>query len=217
MSYPEIMSRVARAAGDAGRDPGTVTLVAVSKTKSPEDILDLYDQGHRDFGENRANEMAEKAARLPADIRWHFVGSLQTNKARLIRPRAWLLHSMDRASLARAWLKGPGLAPPALLQVNVAGEDTKSGVHPSRAGEALAEFSSLGVDIRGLMAIPPPPDHPDESRPHFRHLRELFETLREEHPSLEELSMGMSDDFEVAIAEGATLIRVGRAIFGSRN
>ena len=217
MSYLKVVSRVADAAQRAGRHTDEITLVAVSKERSLEEILDVYEQGHRDFGENRANEMAEKAARLPADIRWHFVGSLQSNKARVVRPRAWLLHSMDRKSLARAWLKGPGLAPPALLQINIAEEQTKSGVIPARAAEELEEIVSLGVDIRGLMAIPPAPSSPEESRPHFRALRDLFESLRSEYSALSHLSMGMSDDFEVAIGEGATVIRVGRAIFGSRN
>ncbi|MDX1468478.1 MAG: YggS family pyridoxal phosphate-dependent enzyme [Acidimicrobiia bacterium] len=217
MSYSDVLSRMEQAARRAGRDPDELTLVAVSKSKTPEDILEIYHQGHRDFGENRANEMAEKATQLPSDIRWHFVGSLQSNKARLVRPRTWLLHSMDRPSLARAWMKGPGVAPPALLQVNIAGEDTKSGVTPTEADQALSDLVSLGVEIRGLMAIPPIPSRPEESRPHFRRLRELAESLHAEHPDLSELSMGMSDDFEIAIAEGATAIRVGRAIFGSRN
>ena len=217
MTYGEIVARVADAARSVGRDPSEITLVAVSKSKTPEEILEIHAQGHRDFGENRANEMAEKAAKLPRDIRWHFVGRLQSNKARLVRPSTWLLHSMDRMSLARAWLKGPGTAPPALLQVNIADEATKSGVLPSEADGALSRLVSLGVDIRGLMAIPPAPLHPEDSRSHFRKLRELSESLCSIHPRLSDLSMGMSDDFEVAVAEGATVIRVGRAIFGSRN
>ena len=217
MTYSEVMERVRIAALEAGRRPEEVTVVAVAKTKSPEEIMYVYDQGHRDFGENRAGEMAEKAAALPRDIRWHFVGALQSNKARVARPNTHLLHSMDRMSLARAWLKGPGTAPPVLLQVNVGGEETKSGIDGTDAEILLSELRGIGVDVRGLMAIPPAPSHPEDSRPYFVELRALAESLRPRHPNLEQLSMGMTDDFEVAIEEGASLIRVGRAIFGSRN
>jgi hypothetical protein len=216
MSYENVVTRMTVAAERVGRDPSSITLVAVSKAKSVPDIEAIYGLGHRDFGENRAQEMAEKAARLPDDIRWHFVGGLQTNKARLIRPITHLLHSMDRPSLAGAWAKGSGLAPPVLLQVNTGHELQKSGVAPDDARSTLSEVLSLGLDVRGLMAIPPLTEDPEAQRPHFAMLRKLRSELAAEHPGIIELSMGMTDDFEIAIEEGSSIIRVGRAIFGER-
>lgn len=216
MSYPEVMERVAAAAVEAGRSPDEITVVAVSKTMSPADIMVVYDQGHRDFGENRAGELAEKAVELPEDIRWHFVGALQSNKTRLVRGVVRLLHSMDRRSLGKAWLKGAATAPPVLVQVNIGEEPQKSGVEPGDLAEALQWMEGAGMDVRGLMSIPPIPDHAEESRPYFAKLREIRDETRLDHPGLVELSMGMTDDFEVAIGEGASIIRVGRAIFGPR-
>jgi len=216
MSYEDVVTRMTAAAERVGRDPSSITLVAVSKAKSVADIEAIYGLGHRDFGENRAQEMAEKAARLPDDIRWHFVGGLQTNKARLIRPITHLLHSMDRPSLAGAWAKGSGLPPPVLLQVNTGHELQKSGVAPDDARSTLSEVLSLGLDVRGLMAIPPLSEDPEAQRPHFAMLRKLRSELAAEHPGIIELSMGMTDDFEIAIEEGSSIIRVGRAIFGER-
>lgn len=216
MSYQAVLERVAEAAARVERDPASITLVAVSKTKSIEEIGAVYELGHRDFGENRAQEMAEKAARLPEDIRWHFVGSLQTNKARLVRPITHLLHSMDRESLAAAWAKGSGLPPPALLQVNTGREPQKSGVLPEEAAATVERILELGIEIRGLMSIPPIPESGEEQRPHFIALRELRDRLSADHSGIVELSMGMTDDFEVAVEEGSSIIRVGRAIFGER-
>jgi pyridoxal phosphate enzyme (YggS family) len=216
MSYGEVMERVAGAAQRAGRSVEEITVVAVSKTMSPADIMGVYDQGHRDFGENRAGELAEKTAELPEDIRWHFVGALQSNKARLVRGVVTLLHSMDRRSLGKAWMKGHGVPPPVLAQVNLGDETQKSGVDPEDVEGALEWMEGLGLVVRGLMAIPPIPDHPEDSRRHFVRLRELRDEVRSTQPDVTELSMGMTDDFEVAISEGASIIRVGRAIFGPR-
>lgn len=216
MSYQEVMERVARAAQAAGRSPEDVTVVAVSKTFSPDDIRTVYEQGHRDFGENRAGELAGKAEVLPEDIRWHFVGALQSNKARIVRDVVSLLHSMDRRSLGKAWMKGKGLPPPVLMQVNVGDEEQKSGVAVDDVSSALDWMQTMGLDVRGLMAIPPLPETPEDSREHFVTLREIRDRLVQTHSSVVELSMGMTDDFEVAIAEGASIIRVGRAIFGPR-
>jgi hypothetical protein len=216
MSYEEVVARTATAAGRVGRDPDSITLVAVSKAKRVSDIEAVYELGHRDFGENRAQEMAEKAAVLPTDIRWHFVGALQTNKTRLVRPITSLLHSMDRESLAAAWAKGNDLPPPVLLQVNTGREPQKSGVMPQDAGTTLERILAMGLVVRGLMAIPPISDDPEEQRPHFELLRSLRDDLARDHPSVVELSMGMTDDFEVAVEEGSSIIRVGRAIFGER-
>lgn len=216
MSYQEVMERVAMAAEAAGRSPEDITVVAVSKTFSPDDIRTVYEQGHRDFGENRADELAGKAEVLPDDIRWHFVGALQSNKARIVRDVVSLLHSMDRRSLGKAWMKGKGLPAPVLMQVNIGNEEQKSGVAVDDVSSALDWMETMGLDVRGLMAIPPLPEKPEDSREHFITLREIRDRLVRTHPSVVELSMGMTDDFEVAIAEGASIIRVGRAIFGQR-
>ncbi|HIE22201.1 MAG TPA: YggS family pyridoxal phosphate-dependent enzyme [Acidimicrobiia bacterium] len=211
------MESVTETAERVGRRPEEITVVAVSKSKSAADVVAIYDLGHRDFGENRAQELVEKAAVLPGDIRWHFVGALQSNKARQVRPSAYLLHSMDRRSLATAWLKGRGEVPPVLLQVNVGEEPQKAGVSPGEVLPTLEWMFELGLDVRGLMAIPPLPSVPEDSRPYFRMLRRLRDEAQLSFPTIRELSMGMSDDYQVAVEEGASIIRVGRAIFGPRD
>lgn len=216
MSYDEVVERIEAAAARSGRDPSDITLVAISKSKPVSDIRDLYESGHRDFGENRAQEMADKAAVLPGDIRWHFVGALQTNKTRLVRPITHLLHSMDRESLASSWAKGIGPAPPVLIQVNTGSEPQKAGAGYDEVASLLEALLELGVEVRGLMAIPPLSADAEQMRPHFRALRRMRDRLLELHSQIRELSMGMTDDFEIAIEEGASLIRVGRAIFGDR-
>lgn len=213
MSLESVQDRVAEACRRAGRSPEEVTVVAVSKGRPVEAIGALYELGHRDFGENRADELAEKAPRLPSDIRWHFVGHLQSNKARLVRPVASCLHSMDRTSLAKAWLKGAGTPPPAYLQVNIGREPQKFGVDPEEAEESAARFEALGLSLLGVMAILPIVEKPEDSRPYFRDLATLGRRVAAVVPGAEGLSMGMTDDFEVAVEEGATVIRVGRAIF----
>lgn len=207
------MGRVGEAAIRSGRDPASVTVVAVSKDRGPEEVMRVYEKGHRDFGENRAQELVAKAAVLPGDIRWHFVGSLQTNKARLVRPAVVLLHSMDRRELGLAWLKGSGTPPPVLVQVNIAREPQKSGIDPDATVETVEMLSGLGLTVSGLMTIPPAPDEPEDSRDFFRRLALLGSEVGGRVPGAGELSMGMSDDFEVAVEEGGTIIRVGRAIF----
>jgi len=216
VGYETVLDKVAMAARRVGRSAEEVTVVAVSKTMTAEDILRIYELGHRDFGENRAQELAAKTTRLPDDIRWHFVGALQSNKVRLIRSTTHLLHSMDRRSLANAWLKGMGKPPPVLVQVNVGGEAQKSGIDPEDVVEVLEWMLNMGLTVRGLMAIPPIPESAEKSRPYFRKLREISESTTRQYPACSELSMGMTDDFEVAIEEGASIIRVGRAIFGPR-
>lgn len=214
MSLSMVLTAVEEACRRVGRDPSEVRVVAVAKGQPPEAVRSLYDMGHRDFGENRAQELAAKAPVLPEDVRWHFVGPLQSNKVRLVRPVVSMLHSLDRESLAMAWMKGPGFPPPVLLQVNVGREPQKHGVDPDEAEAVCSHFLELGVPVVGVMAIPPLPKEPEDSRPYFRRLRHLRDRIRERHPQVVELSMGMSDDFQVAVEEGATLIRVGRAIFG---
>ena len=208
-----VRDRVHAAAERSGRDPAEVTLVAVSKGRSAEAVLDAYDAGQRDFGENRSAELAAKAPLLPEDIRWHFIGSLQTRQAKVARPHTALLHSLDRSRLANVWSSG-GLIPPALIQVNVAGETQKHGIEPELVSQLLEEAVARGISCRGLMTMAPLSVDPEDSRRWFRQLRLLRDGLHDAYSDLTELSMGMTDDYEVAIEEGATIIRVGRAIFG---
>jgi pyridoxal phosphate enzyme (YggS family) len=196
------------------RIPPGVTLVAVSKTHPAEAIREAYAAGQRDFGENYAQEWREKADALAdlADLRWHFVGGLQTNKVKVLAGRVHLVHAVDREELARELSRRfgqKGAVARVLLEVNTGGEATKSGCAPADAPALAAAVRALpDVELRGLMGMPPPEDDP---RPHFRLLRELRDRL-----GLAELSMGMSADWPFAIEEGATIVRVGTAIFGER-
>lgn len=211
--YAAVMDRMRAAAVGAGRSFEDVGLVAVSKGRDIPTIQELYDLGHRDFGENRAQELREKVPELPGDIRWHFVGPLQSNKVRIVRPAVHALHSLDRMSLATAWMKGAGSPPAAYLQVNIGAEEQKSGVPVAEVEETLERLVRLSVPVIGLMAIPPLTDEPEGARRYFVALRELRNRVRTEHPSVSGLSMGMTNDFDIAVAEGATVVRVGRAIF----
>ncbi len=210
-----VHERVAAAAARAGRRAESVTLVAVGKAQPVELLQEAYEAGHRDFGENRAQELAAKQPLLPPDVRWHFVGPLQRNKVRRVRPVAALLHSLDRASLASEWAKGAA-APPVLLEINLAAEAQKAGVPPEGAPELAALVVDLGIEVRGLMAIPPFVRGPEDARPFFAELAALRDSIASRFPAVTELSMGMTADYHVAIEEGATLVRVGRAIFGPR-
>ena len=210
-----VRHRIAAAAERVGRDLAEVTLVVVGKGQPASLLQALYDDGHRDFGENRAQELVAKVEQLPADVRWHFIGPLQSNKVRLVRPIVRLLHSFDRLDLAAVWMKGPGLPPPVLVQINIGDEPQKHGVRPETIGEVVEELEAKGVPVRGLMAIPPLANNPEESRVHYRRMAFLLAELQTAHPLVTELSMGMTDDFEVAVEEGATFLRVGRAIFAS--
>lgn len=215
----EVQARIAAAAERVSRDPGEVRLVAVSKTFPLHVLQDAIEAGVTDLGENRAAEFQEKVEVLGRKARWHFVGHLQTNKARAVIG-ADLIHSVDRLGLAEALHRRAGRAEArqdVLLEVNVSGEATKHGVEPARLvslAEQVAELSRLR--IRGLMTMAPRSHTPDDSRPVFEGLRSLSEDLLTVIPDATELSMGMTDDFEVAIEEGATIVRVGRAIFGER-
>jgi pyridoxal phosphate enzyme (YggS family) len=201
-----VRDAIAAAARASGRDPVDVGLVVVGKGRTAAEIGEVYAQGHRDFGENRAQELAAKAPLLPDDITWHFVGPLQRNKVSKVR--GCLLHSLDRERLARAWVGAP-----ALVQVNVGLEPQKQGVDPEEAARFVDLCVGIGVEVRGLMAIPPRVAHASQAAPFFARMRLLRDDIARDHPAVAELSMGMSDDFEVAIAEGATLVRIGRAIF----
>ena len=215
---------MAAAAGTAGRDPSTIRLVAVSKTFPVEAVREAYAAGQRDFGENRVQDGLQKIGETTdLTIRWHLLGHLQTNKARKAGPAFAMVQSVDSVELIRkldAAAAETGRAPELLIQVDLAGEATKFGAPPAEVPRLFeAAGACRAASVVGLMTLPPVPDTPEDARPFFRRLRELRdEWLAAGVPAsmLRELSMGMSGDFEVAIQEGATIVRVGTAIFGSR-
>jgi len=218
-----ISERIAQAAYQAGRLPSDVRLVAVSKTKPAAAIAEAFGCGQLIFGENYVQELAGKVAELPAGICWHFIGHLQSNKVRQIAGLVDMIHSVDRLSLAkeidRQW-GALGKRCDVLIQVNISSEATKSGTSSEGLLELIREVATLPhLRIRGLMTMPPFFDDPEAARPYFSALRILArEVEAEDIPGVEmrELSMGMSGDFEAAIGEGATLVRVGSALFGER-
>ena len=217
----EVKQRIEEATRRAGRAPGSARLVAVSKGKPAEAIRAAFAAGQRDFGENYAQELIAKAEALSglADLRWHAIGQLQRNKAKQVARVASVVHSVDRVDLAGELDRRAGAASRAidvLVEVNIAGEATKSGCAPGEAAavlDAIAEASNLRAV--GFMTMAPFFDDPELARPMFAALRALRDKLGGAS-ALPELSMGMSHDFEVAIEEGATLVRVGTAIFGAR-
>lgn len=219
----DIHERIAAACQRANRNPDDVRLVAVSKTKPAAMIDQAAESGQTLFGENYVQEFVAKTEEVTAPVTWHFIGSLQTNKVKYLRGKVTMIHSVDRLSLAkeidRQWSK---LDNPVdiLIQVNLGEEETKSGTDEAALQDLVRQVAQLPhVRIRGLMALPPYLDDPEEVRPFFRRLRQLAEsiaTLKLPGVEMRELSMGMSHDFEAAIEEGATLVRVGSAIFGSR-
>jgi pyridoxal phosphate enzyme (YggS family) len=211
-----------RAACDAsGRDPAGVGLVAVTKTFPSEAIREAHAAGHRIFGESRLQEALPKIDVLPGDIQWHFIGAVQRNKLRKILEHFDIVHGIDSLRLAEAAdrIGGDiGLFPKVFLQVNLAGEETKGGFTPEGLLREMAALLALPrLEIQGLMSIPPPAGSSGEARRWFAALRVLRDRIEADFGTrLPGLSMGMSDDFEAAIAEGATLVRVGSAIFGNR-
>lgn len=217
----EVRYRIAAACARSRRDPTSVTLVAVSKTVPAAGVSQAMESGHTVFGENRVQEALAKIDEVGPPARWHLVGRLQRNKARHAVGRFELIHSIDGADLARELDRraaAAGHVQPVLVQVNLSHEPTKAGVSAQGLDaliETIAELDHL--DLRGLMTIPPPVEDSEQSRPWFVRLREARDrTTARVGRSLPDLSMGMTDDFEVAVEEGATLVRVGRAIFGER-
>jgi pyridoxal phosphate enzyme (YggS family) len=218
-----IEERIRSAAKRANRNPDSVRLVAVSKTQPAEAVRAALEAGQQIFGENYVQEFLEKSRQLPETLDWHFIGSLQSNKVKYLVGLTALIHSVDRLSLAREidrqWEKS-GKPCDILLQVNISGEETKSGTSTESLLHLACEVALLPhIRVRGLMTMPPFFDEPERARPYFRKLKRLSDLLAAEKIpgiTMEELSMGMSGDFEVAIEEGATLVRVGSAIFGER-
>jgi pyridoxal phosphate enzyme (YggS family) len=221
----EVKRRIADAATSAGRDPSSVRLIAVSKTFPINAIREAFAAGQVDFGENKVQEGLQKyATSADLSIRWHLLGHLQTNKARKAVSAFAMIQSVDSLELLQKLdtaAEESGRAPELLIQVDLAGEASKFGIPP---GEVPRLFEAAGAcraaRVVGLMTLPPIPDTPEDARPWFRQLRDLRDGWLASGvpaPMLRELSMGMSGDFEVAIQEGATMVRVGTAIFGSRH
>lgn len=218
--YRVVGERIAAAARRAGRDPEDVLLVAVSKDFPASAVVEAMEAGMRDFGENRAQELRQKAPIVGAGVTWHFVGHLQTNKVRLVVGLAEVVHSVDRFGLAEAIARrarGDDMQQDVLLEVNVSGERTKHGLDAAQAHAAALEISGLeGIAVKGLMTMPPLAPNPEDARPFFREIASLRDRIASDLPDAVHLSMGMSRDYEVAIEEGATMVRVGEAIFGPR-
>jgi PLP dependent protein len=215
-----VKGRIERAAREAGRDPGDVTLVAVSKTWPANVCEEAIESGITTLGENRAQEFKEKHALIGDRATWHFVGNLQTNKVRNVVGAAALIHSLDRFGLAEAIDKRArrmGIVQDVLVEVNVSREASKHGVPPEDVESLMHDVARLeGVRVRGLMTMPPMTDDAEGARPYFKELATMRDSLAERWPLISELSMGMTRDFERAIEEGATIVRIGEAIFGPR-
>ena len=224
-NYQEVWAKIEHACKRAGRNPEEVTLIAVSKTKPNEMISELYEHGVRDFGENKVQEMSGKYDALPKDIRWHLIGHLQSNKVKYIIDKAVLIHSVDSIRLAEtidAEAAKHNVTADILIEVNVAQEESKFGVSVAEVMPLIEEISSrlTHVRIRGLMTIAPYVSNPEENRGIFRDLQKLSVDINEKNinnVNVDILSMGMSNDYEVAVEEGATMVRVGTSIFGERN
>ena len=225
-SLDQVKRRIAAACDVAGRAHAGVQLLAVSKTFPAQAVFDMVAAGQRAFGENYVQEGVEKIAQVKEltqnspPLEWHFIGPLQSNKTRLVAEHFDWVHSVDRLKIAQRLSEQRPADLPALqvcIQVNISGEDSKSGVNPSDVPALAQAIQQLpGVKLRGLMAIPEPCDDPQLARQPFRAMQTLLNTMNEGGMALDTLSMGMSGDMEAAIAEGATIVRVGTALFGHR-
>ena len=217
-----VREQIAQAASKAGRGVDEIELVAISKTHDAAKVREVVEAGQTLFGESRVQEARVKIPELPSNLRWHFVGHLQKNKIRHALPLFEMIHSVDSLALAQdvdRIAEEDGLHPRVLLEVNVVGEGSKFGFQPEQLREDLENLLGLPrLSILGLMTIPPLADEAEASRKYFVQLRELRDRLQTEfHVDLAQLSMGMTQDFAVAVEEGATLVRVGTAIFGERS
>ena len=222
-NYLSVKDRVKQACIRAGRDEKDVLLIAVSKTRTYDEIDEAAKAGARVFGENKPQELRDKADALNKEYQWHMIGHLQTNKIKYIIERACLIHSVDSYKLAEAVNKEAekrNMTANILVQINIADEDSKFGLNLAEAEKLIRQIALLkNVKIKGLMTVPPFVENPEDNRIHFQRMRQLFIDIKEkniDNVDMNELSMGMSGDFEVAIEEGATMVRVGTSIFGER-
>lgn len=220
----EVEARITRACERSGRERSEVTLISVSKTKPVEMLQEAYDAGSRDFGENKPQEIREKYPQLPTDIRWHMIGHLQRNKIKYIIDKVCMIHSVDSIRLAEAIdeeAKKHEIVMPILIEVNVAEEDSKFGVHLNEAESLIRQISKLSnIQVQGLMTIAPFTENAEDNRIYFRKLRNLYVDIKDkniDNVNMCNLSMGMTGDYEVAVEEGATMVRVGTGIFGARS
>lgn len=223
-NYDNVERRVSAACARAGCDRSQITLIAVSKTKPIEDIQALIDHGVTQFGENKVQEMCGKEEQLANGLSWHMIGHLQRNKVKYLMGKTCLIHSVDSLRLAQEIQKEAakaGIVCPILMEINIGNEESKGGIPIDEAENLARQIAELpNVKLRGLMCIAPFVDDPEENRLHFRRMREKRDELAALNipgTEIRELSMGMTGDFEMAIEEGATLVRVGTAIFGERN
>ena len=220
----EVEARITRACERSGRERTEVTLISVSKTKPVEMLQEAYDAGSRDFGENKPQEIREKYPQLPTDIRWHMIGHLQRNKIKYIIDKVYMIHSVDSIRLAEAIdeeAKKHGIVMPVLIEVNVAEEESKFGVHLDEVESLIRQISELSnIQVQGLMTIAPFTENAEDNRIYFRKLRNLYVDIKDkniDNVNMCNLSMGMTGDYEVAVEEGATMVRVGTGIFGARS
>ena len=219
-----VQKKIAEACDRSGRDLQEVTLIAVSKTKPVSALGEAYQSGMRDFGENKVQELVEKAEILPKDIRWHMIGHLQRNKVKYIVDKVYLIHSVDSLRLAEEISKEAvkkNVTVDILVEVNVAEEETKFGSTVEEASELVGQMAVLpGIRVNGLMTIAPYVENPEENRKYFSKLKQLavdIEHKNIDNVSMRVLSMGMTGDYEVAVEEGASYVRVGTGIFGERD
>lgn len=220
----QVEENIKKACKKSGRDRADVTLIAVSKTKPVEMLQTVYDCGVRDFGENKVQEMCDKMEVLPGDIKWHMIGHLQTNKVKYIVGRTELIHSVDSVHLAAEIQKQAvkkDVIVPILIEVNIAEEESKFGIHKADTIAMVRQIAEMDhLRIKGLMTIAPFVENAEDNRLYFREIKQLSVDIKNQNidnVSMDVLSMGMTGDYEVAIEEGATLVRVGTGIFGERN
>ena len=219
----EVEARIQAACERAGRRREEVTLIAVSKTKPVRDIYEVMETGIKDFGENKVQEMCDKMEMIQQPLNWHMIGHLQRNKVKYIVDKVTLIHSVDSLRLAQQIsqeAQKKSVESNILIEVNVAEEESKFGLSTAEVIQMVEEISKLpSVHIKGLMTVAPFTDNPEENRPYFRNLKQLAVDIAEkniDNVTMSVLSMGMTDDYEVAIEEGATMVRVGTGIFGAR-
>lgn len=220
----EVEKRIQAACERAGRSRDEVTLIAVSKTKPVSMLMEAYDSGIREFGENKVQEMMDKYDQMPSDIHWHMIGHLQRNKVKYLMGKSWLIHSVDSYRLAEEISQQSvkhNVSTDILIEVNIAGEETKFGTSREEAIQLVEVAAALpNIHICGLMTIAPFVDDPEDNRKYFRKIKELSVDIEQkniDNVDMRILSMGMTGDYEVAIEEGATMVRVGTGIFGERH